>query len=132
MKRWISQGNPFEAEFAYARAVVDGEWIHVAGTTGFDYATMTLAENVVAQCRQALANIGAVLSEAQARFVDVVRVRYYVLSADDFAACAPVLREYFSQARPAATMLVVAGLIDPRLRIEIEVTAHRPEAFAAS
>lgn len=132
MRRWISQGSPFEAEFAYARAVVDGAWIHVSGTTGFDYETMTLPEDVIGQCRQALANIAAALAQAGASCDDVVRVRYYLLDAGEFSALAPLLRAHFGAARPAATMLVVAGLIDPRLRIEIEATAHRPEGFVAS
>lgn len=125
MRHWISQGSPFEAEFGYARAVVDGAWVHVSGTTGFDYATMTLPEDIVGQCRQALANIAAALGQAGANCDDVVRVRYYLLDAGEFAACGPLLRAHFGAARPAATMIVVAGLIDPRLRIEIEATAHR-------
>ncbi len=124
VKRWVSQGSPFEAEFGYARAVVDGAWVHVSGTTGFDYPTMSLPTDIVGQCRQALANIAAALAEADASCDDVVRVHYYVLDAGEFATCAPLLRTHFNVARPAATLLVVAGLIDPRLRIEIEVTAH--------
>jgi enamine deaminase RidA (YjgF/YER057c/UK114 family) len=123
-RRLISQGSRFEAEIGYSRAVVDGDWVHVAGTTGFDYASMTIAADVVAQCRQALANIRAALAEAGASFDDVVRVHYYLIDAADFPSCFPLLREAFGVSRPAATMLVVAGLADPAMKIEIEVTAR--------
>jgi enamine deaminase RidA (YjgF/YER057c/UK114 family) len=123
-RRLISSGSPLEEQIGYSRAVVDGDWIHVSGTTGFDYATMTLAEDVVAQCEQALANIAAALADAGASFADVVRVRYLLPDAADFEPCWPALRGAFGEARPAATMQV-CGLIDPRLRIEIEVTARR-------
>ena len=123
-RRLISQGSRFEAEIGYSRAVVDGDWVHVAGTTGFDYATMTIAPDVVAQCRQALANIRAALTEAGASFDDVVRAHYYLTDAADFPPCFPLLREASGIARPAATMLVVAGLADPAMKIEIEVTAR--------
>ena len=123
-RRLISQGSRFEAEIGYSRAVVDGDWVHVAGTTGFDYASMTIAADVVAQCRQALANIRAALAEAGASFDDVVRVHYYLIDAADFPSCFPLLREAFGVSRPAATMLVVAGLADQAMKIEIEVTAR--------
>jgi enamine deaminase RidA (YjgF/YER057c/UK114 family) len=122
-RRLLSSGSEFEAQIGYSRAVVDGDWIHVAGTTGFDYATMTIADGVVAQCEQALANIAAVLAEAGASFADVVRVRYLLPDRDDFEPCWPLLRRAFGDARPAATMQV-CGLSDPRMRIEIEVTAR--------
>lgn len=122
-RRRLSSGSEFEARIGYSRAVVDGDWIHVAGTTGFDYATMTIADDVVAQCEQALANIAAVLAEAGASFADVVRVRYLLPERDDFEPCWPRLRRAFGDARPAATMQV-CGLSDPRMRIEIEVTAR--------
>jgi len=124
-RRLISQGSRFEAEIGYSRAVLDGEWVHVAGTTGYDYASMTIAPDVVAQCRQTLANIGAALAEAGASFDDVVRVHYYLTDRADFSPCFPMLREAFANARPAATMLVVAGLADPAMKIEIEVTARK-------
>lgn len=123
-RRLISQGSRFEAEIGYSRAVADGDWVHVAGTTGFDYANMTIAADVVAQCRQALTNIRAALAEAGASLDDVVRVHYYLTDAADFPPCFPLLREAFGIARPAATMLVVAGLADAAMKIEIEVTAH--------
>ena len=119
----ISSGSTFEHEIGYARAVVDGDWVHVSGTTGFDYATMTISEDVVEQARQALANIAAALDAAGASFADVVRVRYLLPDPADFEPCWPLLREAFGRVRPAATMMA-CGLSDPRMRIEIEVTAH--------
>ena len=122
-RRWISSGSRYEQEVGYARAVVDGDWIFVSGTTGFDYRTMTIEPDIVAQTRQCLANIAAALTEAGASLDDVVRVTYIVLDAAQFESCWPLLREAFGRARPAATMLS-AGLLDPRMRIEIEVTAR--------
>ncbi len=107
----------------YARAVVDGEWVFVSGTTGFDYATMTIADDVVSQAEQCLRNIGDALARAGATFADVVRVHYIFPDAADFAPCWPVFRRYFGAAPPAATM-IVAGLAEPRMRIEIELTAR--------
>jgi enamine deaminase RidA (YjgF/YER057c/UK114 family) len=124
MRRAISSGSSFEREIGYARAVVDGDWVFVSGTTGFDYAGMTIADDVVAQAEQCLRNIGAALAEAGAGFADVVRVRYILPDVRDFPACWPVLRRYFGDVRPAATM-IAAGLADPRMKIEIEVTARR-------
>ncbi len=122
----ISQGSSFEEQVSYSRAVVDGRWVFVSGTTGYDYATMTIDPDVVAQCRQALANIDGALTAAGAAAADVVRVRYLVPDAADFEPCWPLLRDYFHDARPAATMMVV-GLMTPEMRIEIEVTALKPE-----
>lgn len=122
--RRIHSGSQFESEVGYARAVVSGDTVFVSGTTGFDYTTMTIAEGVVAQCRQALRNIEAALAEAGAGFQHVVRVRYLLPDAAEFPLCWPLLRAAFGAAPPAATMMVV-GLADPRMRIEIEVTAHR-------
>jgi enamine deaminase RidA (YjgF/YER057c/UK114 family) len=123
-RRRISSGSTFEEQIGYSRAVVDGDWIHVAGTTGFDYTTMTLADDILAQAEQAIANIEAALREAGSSFADVVRVRYLLPDRDDFEPCWPLLRRTFGAARPAATMQV-CGLSDPRMRIEIEVTARR-------
>ena len=120
----VSSGSRFEAEIGYSRAVVDGEWIFVSGTTGFDYATMTIADDVVAQCEQVMRNIDAALKEAGGSMTDVVRVRYILPRREDFEPCWPVLKQYFGPVRPAATM-IQAGLSDPRMRIEIEVTARR-------
>jgi len=119
----ISSGSSFEAEIGYSRAVVDGDWVFVSGTTGFDYADMTISEDVAVQAEQTLRNIGAALTEAGAAFTDVVRVRYILPDAADFPACWPVLRAVFGDIRPAATM-IQAGLADPRMKIEIEVTAR--------
>ncbi|MFG2001205.1 RidA family protein [Spirillospora sp. NPDC048911] len=123
-RRSILSGSTFEEQIGYARAVVDGEWVHVSGTTGFDYATMTIEDDVVAQAEQCLANIAAALTEAGATFGDVVRVRYMLPDPADFEPCWPALRAAFGSARPAATM-ISCGLADPRMRIEIEVTARR-------
>jgi enamine deaminase RidA (YjgF/YER057c/UK114 family) len=125
-RRAIVSGSTFEDRIGYARAVVDGDWVHVSGTTGFDYSTMTISDDVVAQAKQCLANIGAALTEAGAGLADVVRVRYLLPDRADFEPCWPVLRECFGDIRPAATMQV-CGLADPRMRIEIEVTAHRQD-----
>ena len=125
-RRHISQGSEFERQVGYSRAIVDGRWVFVAGTTGFDYATMTIADDVVNQVEQTLRNIDDALTRAGSSAADVVRVRYLLPDAADFEPCWPALREYFAEARPAATMMVV-GLSDPRMRIEIEVTALKPE-----
>jgi enamine deaminase RidA (YjgF/YER057c/UK114 family) len=123
-RRHVSSGSVFEEQIGYSRAVVSGDFVFVSGTTGFDYAKMELPEGVVAQCEQALANIERALDEAGASMGDVTRVRYVLPDRADFEPCWPALRRAFGVARPAATMLV-AGLLDPRMRIEIEVTARR-------
>ena len=122
-RRAILSGSVFEEQIGYARAVVDGDWVHVSGTTGYDYATMTISDDVVEQAEQCLRNIGAALAEAGCGFGDVVRVRYLLPERDDFEPCWPVLRRCFAEVRPAATMMV-CGLADPRMRIEIEVYAR--------
>jgi enamine deaminase RidA (YjgF/YER057c/UK114 family) len=122
-RRTILSGSRFEEEIGYARAVVDGGWVFVSGTTGFDYKTMTLADDVVAQCEQTLRNIEAALTEAGAAFADVVRVNYIFPNPQDFPLCWPALRARFAASKPAATM-ISAGLIDPRIKVEIEVTAR--------
>ena len=124
MRRSISSGSVFEREIGYARAVVDGEWVFVSGTTGFDYAAQTIADDVVAQAEQCLKNIAAALAEAGSGFADVVRVRYILPDARDFPPCWPVLRRAFGAVPPAATM-ISAGLADPRMKIEIEVDARK-------
>ena len=123
-RRLISTGSRFEREVAYSRVVVDGEWAFVSGTTGFNYATMTISDDVAEQTRQTLENISAALQEAGFSLADVVRTVYILPRAEDFPACWPILREYFGEIRPANTTLI-AGLVDPRMRIEIEVTARR-------
>jgi len=122
-RRLISQGSPFEAQIGYSRAVVDGDWVFVSGTTGFAYDTMVISEDVAEQADQALRNIGWALDQAGATFADVVRVRYLLPDRRDFEACWPVLQRYLGQARPAATM-AECGLQDERMKIEIEVTAR--------
>lgn len=124
MRQLVSSGSSFEAEIGYSRAVVDGDWIFVSGTTGFDYATMRIADDVAAQCEQTLRNIERALQQANASMADIVRVHYILPQASDFPACWPVLRRWFGTIRPAATMFA-AGLADPRMKIEIEVTARR-------
>jgi enamine deaminase RidA (YjgF/YER057c/UK114 family) len=123
-RRLVSSGSAFEEQIAYSRAVVEGDWIFVSGTTGFDYAQMTIAPDVVAQAEQCLRNIEAALAQADASLRDVVRVTYVLPERDDFVRCWPVLRKYFGDVRPAATM-ICAGLLDLRMKIEIEVTARR-------
>lgn len=121
-RRLISSGSKFEADIGYSRAVVDGEWVFVSGTTGFNYATMTIEDDVVAQCEQTLKNISAALAQAGATFADVVRVHYLITKAEDFERCWPVVGKVFGTVRPAIVVMVV-GLTDPRMKIEIEVTA---------
>jgi len=123
-RRLISSGSTFERDMGYSRAVVDGEWVFVSGTTGFNYQTMTIAEGVVEQAEQCFRNIERALSEAGSGLSDVVRVRYILPRVADFEACWPVLRKYFGEVRPAATM-IEAGLSDPRMKIEVEVTARK-------
>jgi enamine deaminase RidA (YjgF/YER057c/UK114 family) len=124
MRRLISSGSSFEADIGYSRAVVDGDWIFVSGTTGFNYDAMTISPDVREQAEQTMQNIGRALTEAGSSFAEVVRVRYILPSVADFEPCWPVLRQYFGEVRPAATM-IAAGLADPRMKIEIEVTARR-------
>ena len=125
VRRLISSGSSFERDIGYSRAVVDGDLIFVSGTTGFDYQAMTISDDVVEQAEQCMRNIEAALAEAGSRLADVVRVRYILPKLEDFEPCWPVLRRYFGDVRPAATM-ISAGLSDPRMKIEIEVTARMP------
>ncbi|MBV8784095.1 MAG: RidA family protein [Gammaproteobacteria bacterium] len=118
----ISSGSSFEEQIGYSRAVAQGDWVFVSGTTGFDYATMTIAEDVAEQAEQCLRNIAAALERAGAGLSDVVRVVYVLPDGKEFPRCWPVLRRYFGAVRPAA-MMIQADLLDPRMRIEIEVTA---------
>jgi enamine deaminase RidA (YjgF/YER057c/UK114 family) len=121
-RQLISSGSTFEEEIGYSRAVVVGNWVLVSGTTGFDYATMSIAEGILEQTEQCLKNIASALEQAESSLDDVVRVTYVLPNANEFRACWPVLRKYFGKIRPAA-MMISAGLADPRMRIEIEVTA---------
>jgi enamine deaminase RidA (YjgF/YER057c/UK114 family) len=121
-RKLISSGSTFETQIGYSRAVVQGDWVFVSGTTGFDYSTMTIAEGIVKQTEQCLKNIALALEQAGSKLQDVVRVTYIVPNGNEFPDCWPVLRKFFGEIRPAATM-ISAGLADPRMRIEIEVTA---------
>ena len=122
-RRLISSGSKFEQDMAYSRAVVDGEWVFVSGTTGFDYDAMRISEDLVEQTEQCFRNIQAALRQAGAELADVVRVHYLLRDAERFPECWPVMRKYFGEVRPAATMFS-AGLVDPRMLVEIEVTAR--------
>ncbi len=126
-KQLISSHSEFEATASYSRAVVSGDDVLVSGTTGFDYTTMQIAEAAADQAEQCFINIAAALQQAGCSLDDVVRVRYIVAERDDFEQCLPVIRRYMQTVRPAATMLV-AGLLDQRMKIEIEVTARRKPA----
>lgn len=123
-RQLISSGSKFEAEMGYSRAVVEGDWIFVSGTTGFDYATMEISSDVAKQAEQTFNNIKTAMEKAGFGLRHVVRVHYILPNAEDFPACWPVLKKYFGEIRPAATMFV-AGLADPRMKIEIEVTGRR-------
>lgn len=130
-RRLISSGSSFEAVAGYSRAVVDDDYVHVAGTTGFDYAAMRIDPDPIAQCHQCFRNIAAALEQAGGSLDDVVRVRYYLTDAALFEKVAPIFGKYFARARPAATA-IVCQLIDPRMALEIEVTARLRDASPAA
>ena len=123
-RRLISSGSPFEAQIGYSRAVVDGDWVFVSGTTGYDYKTMTISDDVSQQADQCFRNIAWALEQAGASLADVVRVTYVLPRGEDFEACWPVTRTYLGEVRPAA-MMIEARLLDPKMKIEIEVTAKK-------
>ena len=123
-RRLISSGSSFEKLAGFSRAVVDGEWVFVSGTTGYDYATMTISPDLEAQTRQTFANISAALAQAGCTLADVVRVHYYFADQAYFKKAAPIFGEFFKETRPAATALVCT-LVSPDIKIEIEVTARR-------
>lgn len=123
-RRLISSGSPFEAQIGYSRAVADGDWVFVSGTTGYDYTTMAISDDVAQQAEQCLKNIAWALEQAGSSLADVVRVTYVLPRGEDFEACWPVTRKYFGEVRPAA-MMIEARLLDPKMKIEIEVTAHK-------
>lgn len=123
-RRMVTTGSRFEGEFAYARAVTQGDWCFVAGTAGYDYKTMTMPENAVDQARNALATIATCLEEAGFAMADIVRATYYITDVAYATEIGPALREVLGSVRPAATM-IVAGLVAPEMKIEIEVTALR-------
>ncbi len=128
-RRQVSSGSKFEAEIGYSRAIVDGDWIWVSGTTGFNYETMAISADVAEQADQTFRNISAAMERAGFSLQDVVRVTYILPDAGDFEPCWPVFRKYFGETRPAATALI-ANLIDPRMKIEIEVTGKRRGSLA--
>lgn len=121
-RQLISSGSSFEAEIGYSRAVRQDPWVFVSGTTGFNYDTMTISDSVAEQTEQCLKNIEAALRQAESSLKDVVRVTYILSDAADFPQCWPVLKQYFGEVRPACTM-ISAGLADPAMKIEIQVTA---------
>lgn len=123
-RRLISSGSPFERQIGFSRAVAAGPWVFMSGTTGFDYKSMTISDNVVEQAEQCFRNVGSVLEQAGASFADVVRITYFVTRREDFEPIWPVLQRYLGEIRPACTV-IVAGLLDPRMLIEIEVTAFK-------
>ena len=123
-RKLISSGSKFETEMAYSRAVVEGDWIFVSGTTGFNYATMEISDSAAAQAEQTFLNIMAAMEKAGFGLEHILRVHYILPNAEDFPPCWPVLKKYFGEIRPAATMFV-AGLADPRMKIEIEVTGKK-------
>jgi len=126
-RKLISSGSAFEKTAGYSRAVADDDLVFVSGTTGFDYARMAISDELEEQVHQTFRNIAAALEQAGAALTDVVRANYIVPRADDWPQIAPLLGRYFGEIRPASTA-IIAGLVDPRMRIEIEVTARRPAA----
>ena len=126
-RRLISAGSSFERDIGYSRAVVDDDWIFVSGTTGFNYRTMEISDSLSEQTDQCLKNIEAALKEADASISDIVRVTYVLPNATEFPECWPILQRYFGEVRPAA-MMISAGLYDPRMKIEIEVTARKQQS----
>jgi enamine deaminase RidA (YjgF/YER057c/UK114 family) len=126
MRKRISSGSEFEQSIGYSRAVVDDDYVFISGTTGYDYSNMHISDNIVEQTEQCMRNIEAVLTQAGCSWQDIVQVRYLLPERDDFPHCWPVLKKYLGDAAPAATMMVV-GLYDPAMKIEIEVTARLPD-----
>jgi enamine deaminase RidA (YjgF/YER057c/UK114 family) len=123
-RKLISSGSTFEEQIGYSRAVAVGDWVFVSGTTGFDYTTMSISDSLLQQTEQCLMNIESALRQADSGLKDVIRVTYVLPNSAEFEQCWPVLRKYFGDVRPAA-MMISAGLSDPRMKIEIEVTAMK-------
>jgi enamine deaminase RidA (YjgF/YER057c/UK114 family) len=124
-RRMISTGSPFEKSAGYSRAVVDGDFCFVAGTTGYDYTTMTMPSDVTSQSRNCFKTIEAALQEAGFAMADIVRATYYLTDVRDADAHFAVCGELLGEIRPAATLLVVASLLKAEMKVEIEVTAKR-------
>lgn len=125
-RQLISTGSSFEKEIGYSRAVVEGNWMFVSGTTGFNYEKMTISDDIASQTEQCLTTISSTLKQAGFTLEDIVRVTYILPDASEFEKCWPILKKYFGSIRPAATMFS-AGLADPRMKIEIQVTALRSQ-----
>lgn len=123
IRKLISSGSEFESKIGYSRAVVDGDYVFVSGTTGYNYETMSISDDVVEQAEQCFRNIQAALLEAGSSLENVVRIRYLYPDRSDFEPCWPVFQKYLGDVRPAATMLV-AGLLDDAMKLEVEVTAR--------
>ncbi len=121
-RKLISSGSTFEAQIGYSRAVVQGDWVFVSGTTGYNYETMSISSDILEQTEQCLLNIKQTLEEADASLTDIVRITYILPNADDFEECWPILKKYLGHIKPAATMFS-AGLADDKMKIEIQVTA---------
>jgi enamine deaminase RidA (YjgF/YER057c/UK114 family) len=122
-RKLISSGSEYETKISYSRAVVDGEYVFLSGTTGFNYESMTISNNVLEQADQCFKNIAKALLEAGSSIDQIVRVRYIFPDKSDFEPCWPIFKKHLGVARPAATMFI-AGLLDERMRLEIEVTAR--------
>ncbi|RCS26131.1 RidA family protein [Polaribacter sp. WD7] len=121
-RKRISSGSEFEEKIGYSRAVVQGNWVFVSGTTGYNYENMTISDDIASQTEQCLLNIKNALEQAETSLSDVVRVMYILKEASEFEKCWPVLGKYFGEIKPAATM-IAAGLADEKMKIEIQVTA---------
>ena len=130
-RRWVEDHSEFEKQIGYARAVIDGDFVFVSGTTGYDYVTMTIEPDVLAQAEQCMRNLGEALQAAGSGFDEVVRVRYIFPERSDFEPCWPIFRRYRGRARPAATM-IVAGLLNESMRLEVEVTARVKRSEASN
>ncbi|MCA0399281.1 MAG: RidA family protein [Proteobacteria bacterium] len=124
-RRLISTGSPFEKKYGYSRAVIDGDFLFVAGTTGYDYTTMTMPEDPAAQARNIFRTLEGVLSEAGFAMADIVRAQYFITDRAHAEAVLGVCGEVFSEIRPAASLYVIAALLDPAMKVEIEVTARK-------
>ncbi|WP_298236680.1 RidA family protein [uncultured Algibacter sp.] len=124
-RKLISSGSTFEEKIGYSRAVVQGNWVFVSGTTGYNYETMTISDDIIKQTEQCFLNIKNTLEQAGAGLSDIVRITYILPNANEFELCWPVLKKYLGSIKPAATMFS-AGLADDKMKIEIQVTALKP------
>jgi enamine deaminase RidA (YjgF/YER057c/UK114 family) len=127
-RRLISTGSPFEKTAGYSRAVIDGDFAFVSGTTGYDYATMTMPADIASQARNCFKTIADALKDGGFSMPDIIRATYYITDAKDADVLFAVCGEYLGDIRPAATLLVVAGLYKPEMKVEVEITAKRRTA----